>query len=47
MTWTLFLQIMILMTWAAILASPWTPRARDRARVNKDWNEVNKNVRKP
>jgi hypothetical protein len=48
MTWELVLQIMALMTWGSLMASPWSPRARRRIDTerNKAWNEVNNNVRK-
>lgn len=42
MSWTLFFQIMGLMFWAAILLSPWTPRARARTRA-MNWTEVDRN----
>ncbi len=42
MTWELVLQIMALMTWGSLMASPWSPRARARA-LDRTWEEVNKN----
>lgn len=41
MSWILFLQIALLMLWAAILVSPWTPRAQRR--IHQEWMEVDRN----